>query len=111
MTAERTIIVVSAAAERGRYFVRHSNQATPRRGLVAFFGACNLCLVMAAASERRWPRIHLEYGHSVAVIDHSPDSFRRLPEGFSGQRVRPRGADPSRRIEDAHGLRGRLLGR
>ena len=49
-----------------------------------------------------------EYGHSVAVIDHSPDSFRRLPEGFSGQRVTGMGFDREALIqagiEDAHGF-------
>lgn len=48
------------------------------------------------------------YGHSVAVIDHSPDSFRRLPEGFSGQRVTGMGFDREALIqagiEDAHGF-------
>ena len=33
------------------------------------------------------------YGHSVAVIDISPDSFRRLPSTFEGQRVTGMGFD------------------
>ena len=49
-----------------------------------------------------------EYGHSVAVIDHSPDSFRRLPEEFSGQRVTGMGFDREALvqagIEDAQGF-------
>ena len=32
-------------------------------------------------------------GHSVAVIDKDPDAFRRLPEGFSGERVTGVGFD------------------
>lgn len=32
-------------------------------------------------------------GHSVAVIDHSPDSFRRLGPDFSGRKVRGIGFD------------------
>ena len=44
----------------------------------------------------------------MAVIDHSPDSFRRLPEEFSGQRVTGMGFDREALIqagiEDAHGF-------
>jgi trk system potassium uptake protein TrkA len=32
-------------------------------------------------------------GHSVAVIDHNPDAFRRLPASFEGQRVTGVGFD------------------
>lgn len=32
-------------------------------------------------------------GHSVAVIDKNPDAFRRLPEGFVGERVTGVGFD------------------
>lgn len=32
-------------------------------------------------------------GHSVAVIDQDPDSFRRLPENFTGERVTGVGFD------------------
>ena len=32
-------------------------------------------------------------GHSVSVIDQSSDSFRRLPEGFSGRKVKGIGFD------------------
>lgn len=39
----------------------------------------------AASLERR--------GHSVAVIDHNPDAFRRLPPSFEGQRVTGVGFD------------------
>ena len=44
----------------------------------------------------------------MAVIDHSPDSFRRLPEGFSGLRVTGMGFDREALIQagivDAHGF-------
>lgn len=47
-------------------------------------------------------------GHSVAVIDHDPDSFRRLPEDFSGQSVTGVGFDREALrqagIEDATGF-------
>ena len=47
-------------------------------------------------------------GHSVAVIDHDPDSFRRLPEDFSGQSVTGVGFDRESLlqagIEDATGF-------
>lgn len=46
------------------------------------------------------------FGHSVAVIDQSPDAFRRLSDGFSGQRVTGLGFDrdalTQAGIEDAH---------
>src|SRR5699024_7086437 len=32
-------------------------------------------------------------GHSVAIIDQNPDSFRRLPEEFEGRRVTGMGFD------------------
>ena len=32
-------------------------------------------------------------GHSVAVVDQNPDAFRRLPAGFSGQKVTGVGFD------------------
>lgn len=32
-------------------------------------------------------------GHSVAIIDQNPDAFRRLPSGFSGQKVTGVGFD------------------
>lgn len=32
-------------------------------------------------------------GHSVAIIDQDPDAFRRLPEGFSGDRITGVGFD------------------
>src|SRR5690625_5443832 len=32
-------------------------------------------------------------GHSVAIIDQNPDSFRRLPEAFEGRRVTGMGFD------------------
>ncbi|MDD7384232.1 MAG: TrkA family potassium uptake protein [Actinomycetaceae bacterium] len=34
-----------------------------------------------------------DMGHSVAVIDNNPESFRRLPEDFPGQRVTGMGFD------------------
>lgn len=34
-----------------------------------------------------------ERGHSVAVIDQDPDAFRRLPDGFSGDRITGVGFD------------------
>ncbi|MGO1593736.1 MAG: potassium channel family protein [Ancrocorticia sp.] len=47
-------------------------------------------------------------GHSVAVIDQEPDSFRRLPEDFSGQSVTGVGFDREALrqagIEDAAGF-------
>jgi len=33
------------------------------------------------------------HGHSVAVVDQNPDAFRRLPSGFSGQKVTGVGFD------------------
>ncbi|MFD6177175.1 MULTISPECIES: potassium channel family protein [unclassified Isoptericola] len=33
------------------------------------------------------------HGHSVAVVDQNPDAFRRLPAGFSGQKVTGVGFD------------------
>lgn len=49
-----------------------------------------------------------QMGHSVAVIDHNPDSFRRLPEDFSGQSVTGVGFDQEALvqagIEDAYGF-------
>lgn len=49
-----------------------------------------------------------EMGHSVAVIDQDPDSFRRLPEDFSGQSVTGVGFDREALrqagIEDAIGF-------
>lgn len=48
------------------------------------------------------------FGHSVAIIDFNPDSFRRLPPEFEGQRVTGMGFDrDSLRqagIEDAYGF-------
>lgn len=47
-------------------------------------------------------------GHSVAVIDYNPDSFRRLPPSFEGQRVTGMGFDRDALrqagIEDAYGF-------
>ena len=49
-----------------------------------------------------------QYGHSVAVIDRNPEAFRRLPEGFTGQRVTGTGFDRDALvhagIEDAPGF-------
>lgn len=49
-----------------------------------------------------------QYGHSVAVIDRNPEAFRRLPEGFTGQRVTGTGFDRDALvhagIEDAQGF-------
>lgn len=49
-----------------------------------------------------------QQGHSVAVLDQNPDSFRRLPEEFSGQRVTGLGFDrdalSQAGIEDAYGF-------
>ncbi len=49
-----------------------------------------------------------QIGHSVAVIDQNPDSFRRLPEDFSGQSVTGVGFDRESLIqagiEDAYGF-------
>jgi len=49
-----------------------------------------------------------QYGHSVAVIDRTPEAFRRLPEGFTGQRVTGTGFDRDALvhagIEDAQGF-------
>ncbi|MPV49411.1 MULTISPECIES: TrkA family potassium uptake protein [unclassified Pseudactinotalea] len=46
------------------------------------------------------------HGHSVAIIDQNPDSFRRLPDEFEGQRVVGLGFDRDALaragIEDAH---------
>ncbi|MDO4888783.1 MAG: TrkA family potassium uptake protein [Actinomycetaceae bacterium] len=48
------------------------------------------------------------YGHSVAVIDHDSRAFRRLPDGFTGQRVTGVGFDRDALvqagIEDAQGF-------
>lgn len=48
------------------------------------------------------------FGHSVAVIDYNPDSFRRLPAEFEGQRVTGMGFDRDALrqsgIEDAFGF-------
>lgn len=48
------------------------------------------------------------YGHSVAVVDVNPDSFRRLPAAFEGQRVTGMGFDRDALrqagIEDAYGF-------
>ena len=45
-------------------------------------------------------------GHSVAIIDQSPDAFRRLPEDFEGRRVTGMGFDrdalTQAGIEDAY---------
>src|SRR5699024_9392838 len=45
-------------------------------------------------------------GHSVAIIDQSPESFRRLPESFEGRRVTGMGFDrealQQAGIEDAY---------
>lgn len=47
-------------------------------------------------------------GHTVAVVDKSPQAFRRLPESFSGQRVTGLGFDrdalAAAGIEEAGGL-------
>lgn len=53
--------------------------------------------------------INLEkMGHSVAIIDRSPDAFNRLPDEFSGQQVTGIGFDHDALlqagIEDAHGF-------
>lgn len=50
---------------------------------------------------------HLDaLGHSVAVIDRDPEAFRRLPAGFSGQKVKGMGFDrdvlSQAGIEDAY---------
>lgn len=34
-----------------------------------------------------------ERGHSVAIIDQDPDAFRRLPDGFTGERITGVGFD------------------
>lgn len=53
--------------------------------------------------------VNLEsYGHSVAVIDQNPEAFRRLPDGFTGQRIVGMGFDRQSLIqagiEDAQGF-------
>jgi trk system potassium uptake protein TrkA len=48
------------------------------------------------------------HGHSVAVIDQNPDSFRRLDAGFAGSKVTGLGFDRDvlrqAGIDDAHGF-------
>lgn len=47
-------------------------------------------------------------GHSVAVVDHNPDAFRRLPSDFAGQKVTGVGFDrdtlTQAGIEDTYGF-------
>lgn len=38
-------------------------------------------------------------GHSVAIIDRKPEAFRRLPDGFTGQRIQGVGFDRSLLVE------------
>lgn len=56
--------------------------------------------MLALSLERR--------GHSVAVVDQNPDAFRRLPEGFAGNKVTGLGFDrdtlTSAGIDDAYGF-------
>lgn len=49
-----------------------------------------------------------ERGHTVAVVDINPSAFRKLPESFSGQRIKGIGFDRAvlkkAGIEDAYGF-------
>ncbi len=48
------------------------------------------------------------HGHTLAMIDNNPDSFRRLPKDFAGQKVTGEGYDKNTQrqagIEDAYGF-------
>ncbi len=50
----------------------------------------------------------IAHGHSLAMIDNNPDSFRKLPKDFEGQKVTGEGYDRDTQrqagIEDAYGF-------